>query len=386
MQEAHDLVIRLIAEYLRTNNLALAAMMRVCKRFYGLRDIFIGQLCISSRPYTKKPPPYGWNKVYSLWIGSNFEVYFPYSALSSLNTLLCSYQNFPNLIDLSPFSRLKTLHLRNCGNLIDISPLAQLHSVSLFYCDNLRDISALSSVHTLNIEQCYSVRDYSALGHVNVLILDHCHIDNLRCLNTVHDLSLINCFVPNQDFSPLGIGTIHRLKLKHYIDEEQYQGISSLGTIQYLTISCNYLRNEDIVGLGNVHTLKLTTYRYLNDISPLTGVHDLTLEDCTWVQDFSALCQTHTLTLSNLGNLSDVSPFRQSHNVTIMDSQKIIDVAPLSEVHTLAFINCHGIRDMTPLSRVQSLTLDNCSRIVDISPLVSVPHLKIERCVNIKRI
>ena len=57
----HDLVIRTVAEYLvgAGRNETLVDLQRVSTRFYGLRDIFIGQIALSDRTsihaYIQKP-------------------------------------------------------------------------------------------------------------------------------------------------------------------------------------------------------------------------------------------------------------------------------------------------------------------------------------------
>src|SRR3990170_1181308 len=66
----HNLVIRTITEYLPCQNKTLVALHCVSKRFYGLRDIFIGQLVIKTMcaNYAIKHNLYGWNKCHSLYL------------------------------------------------------------------------------------------------------------------------------------------------------------------------------------------------------------------------------------------------------------------------------------------------------------------------------
>lgn len=120
----HDLVIRKIAKYLEGCNTTLCRLMRVNKRFYGLRDIFIAQLELSRNgsDYAYHRKPYGWNKV-SKMVFDALTKYFNYSLLSSLKQLwLC---DCIDITDLMPFVNMHELYLVRCSSLVDLSPLAK---------------------------------------------------------------------------------------------------------------------------------------------------------------------------------------------------------------------------------------------------------------------
>jgi len=134
----HDLVIRTVAEYLSGDNETLVTLQRVCARFYGLRDIFIGQICLlhNQSRYAYDYQPYGWNKVHSMYFWHN----------------IC-------INDVSALSGIRDLSFYDCPNIRDISPLHHVHSLSINYCDRITDIdiSALRNIKHLFITGCKNV-------------------------------------------------------------------------------------------------------------------------------------------------------------------------------------------------------------------------------------
>ena len=118
----HDLVIRLIAEYLREDNQTLVNLQCLNARFYSIRHMFIKQIDLNSdqSQYAYNNKPCGWNKVRKMG--------FYYS------------------------------------NISDVSALGSCHTLTIWNCENIRDVSALGSCHTLTIEYCPDISDVLALN------------------------------------------------------------------------------------------------------------------------------------------------------------------------------------------------------------------------------
>jgi len=169
----HDLVIRIIAEYLRDeeSNTNLVKLISLNQRFYLIRHMFIKQLSLNNiqSEYAYKHQPYGWNKV-------------------------------------------RCFLLYNCQDICDVSQLGLIHTVKLLFCHNITSISALYSVHTLSVIWCGKVSNISALKTVRNLMIDYCHkISDVSALGTVHNLVLMRCHNIT-DISPLK--TVYALTIK----------------------------------------------------------------------------------------------------------------------------------------------------------------------------
>jgi len=174
----HDLVIRIISEYLRECNNTLVKLQCLNKRFYSIRHMFIKQLSLdqiqSNYAYTNQP--YGWNKVHSfglfyekmisdisqlrlihtVTLVSCHEI-VDLSALSLAHTviIICNVK----LTNISPLCKVNTIHLNNCPKICDVSALKYVHNLSLIRCHNINDISALSLVRSLTIRECKNLTD-----------------------------------------------------------------------------------------------------------------------------------------------------------------------------------------------------------------------------------
>jgi len=182
----HDLVIRTIAEYLIDDNKTVVKLQRLNGRFYGLRDIFIKALRLSTTAsnYACENKPYGWNKVYSMYI-----LYWNQS------------------IDLSFLTgcRLQSMRLSCCRTISDVSALRNLRFLTIYICPCISDVSALGSLHYLRIATCVDIIDVSALGSVHTLILEGCHsIRDVSALWSVRNLTIQYC---------LGITDVSALKM-----------------------------------------------------------------------------------------------------------------------------------------------------------------------------
>ena len=249
----HDLVIRTISEYLRISkylgannnhlifsNDALINLQRVNKRFYQLRDIFIGQIICDryQSAYAYKNNPYGWNKVY---------------------------------------------HMSLCNNLLqDVSQLGSIKSLCVSYCAELRDVSALRHVHKLTLDVS-NVRDFSMLGTVHTLVLDCCpFLYDVSPLWSVHSLTLANCSNV-RDVSPLC--KVHKLSL---IDCCGISDFLALSGAHSLTIfACDNI--TDVSTLGGVNSLVIQYCPNIRDISMLSNVPNLTVKCCVNHPDIQRL-------------------------------------------------------------------------------------------------
>ena len=148
----HDLVIRTVAEYLATMSYAnstLVKLQSLSKRFYEIRDIFIGQLILSEHAsffaYTHKP--YGWNKVriMKLYNDSNWSSCdIPSLGTGSIHTLYIGFWN--DLDNAAPLRFIRKLFIMSAESLVDVSALGSVHTLYLFNCQGIRDVSALGGV------------------------------------------------------------------------------------------------------------------------------------------------------------------------------------------------------------------------------------------------
>ena len=177
----HDLVIRHIAEYLVGKNNTLVALMRVCRRFYALRDIFIGQLVIDSRKsdYAIEHKCYGWNKCHTLYLDSKSnEVIQQCKSIPHLQI----YHSDLDETTFTSLSKVHTLVLYNCGAVNNLREL---------------DLSHLRNVNTLIIDSCTDIFDVSALGGVKKLMLNglrDLRVETVKSLNKVPILNITRCW------------------------------------------------------------------------------------------------------------------------------------------------------------------------------------------------
>jgi len=301
MEDLHDLAIRLIAEYLRGKNYMLNNLMRLNKRFYSLRHIFIEQLMLNEHKtrYVYKYKPDGWNKVYSLTM--NYPDYdndslVQLGALRSLSlasdsvTDLSPLHNLERLDilfrigtdDFAAVPKLKYLSLKNCVKLYALSNVSHIHSIEIHHCAFLNTVTTFAGVHTVSLTICNQIKDFSPLASAQWLRINNCrHFCNeslvalrkvpcwslYKCLritdvSMLEDAQEVTLYYCNNilDYSPLGKVTRLNLHFSNITD------VSSLGGVQFLDIfSCNQLR--DITALESVLNLTIQICRHLPNIT-----------------------------------------------------------------------------------------------------------------------
>ena len=191
----HDLVIRTIAEFLPDDNITLAMLQRLNRRFYSLRDIFIEQLVLYYvlSTYATRHKPYGWNKVRSLRLGYGEDI----PDLSAINNVFSVVIEGTQIDDLSALAggKLRYITLNCCNNILDVSPLSGFHSVSLSSCYHIYDVSPLRNVHSLSFS-FMNIRDISSLkgGRLYSICLHMCsEITDVSALKDVHTVTLALC-------------------------------------------------------------------------------------------------------------------------------------------------------------------------------------------------
>lgn len=134
----HDLVIRHVAEYLNGGNATLINLQRLNNRFFQLRDIFIGQICLNhdQSTYAFNERPYGWNKVYQL---------------------ISDAQYLTNPINYDDLASIHTLHLF-LHPIEDVAPLRNVHTLRFDVCMNLKNLESLVTVKNLTFYSCYGLK------------------------------------------------------------------------------------------------------------------------------------------------------------------------------------------------------------------------------------
>jgi len=189
----HDIIFRIMVQYLcgnnqnKKNNKTLVKLLSLNARFYGLSDIFIKKIVIDHPrgDMVRHNKPYGWNKVYSLYLTNieNRHLTDFYCHLHSLSLQYC-----PTLTDVSSLGRcrLYSLTIGYAPNLSDISALSGLHRLKLYGCPAITDISPLKNLHTLILSCCEGIRDVSALSGLKSLsIYGSRQIDNTLALKNI---------------------------------------------------------------------------------------------------------------------------------------------------------------------------------------------------------
>jgi hypothetical protein len=157
--------------------------------------------------------------------------------------------------------------------------------------------------------------------------------------------------------------------------------VVALGHLHTLTLStCDHL--SDVRALSSVHTLTLANARDLFDVSALGTVHTLTLR-CVWaIRDLSQLGGLHTLTLDTLTQVAEVSALGGVHTLTLRELRDRVDVSYLYGVHTLSVIDC-TTTDLSVLHRLHSLHLQRClgwdREVYDLSGLSHLHSLSLAR-------
>jgi len=169
----HDLIIRITAQHLRGDNCTLASLLLVNVRFYRIRDIFIGQvrLYLTGSHFAYRTRPYGWNKVFSMFLT---EYHWPRTMKSEIKLLgnlrSLSLINIYNTTDLTPLKHLYSLHIEYC-DVVDVSPLSRLHDLYIGHCNRITDVSSLTEIYSLEICYCHGITNYSMLKNKHLVII-----------------------------------------------------------------------------------------------------------------------------------------------------------------------------------------------------------------------
>jgi len=237
----HDLVLKTIAKFLRSDYRALLSMISVCKRFYQMRHLFIQNLVLGPK--------------------ASYRAYLRQDLMGVYGMTLTEYSNNVKVDDLSFLanSRIKQLYIHRCWTLRDVSPLSHLK--------------------TLCIRECHQIRDFTPLGRVKLLIIEHCiglRNPDLAALGSVEELQILSCHNIT-DVSPLS--RVKRLYL---------EGLPGL---------------IDVSALGQVKLLCLSYCHSISDVSPLKTVSHLILSHCNGITDVSALGRVKTLEIISCQNL-----------------------------------------------------------------------------------
>jgi len=243
----HDLIIKIMAQYLRGDNRALVGLQGLNQRFYSIRDVFIRQISLDSdlSPKVYKTRPYGWNKVYSMKL-SHDDIH-ELGSLSNLRSLSLNGWSCLNILELSAFKKLHTIKLKYCYTIIGLSVLKNVHNVSLNKCYGIIDteLSALKDVHTLTIQDCRNIPDHSVIG------------------SNHHKLVLCGCYI----YDLTTFANIYHLELR--------------------MISYGYY-GPDLSVLTGVHTLKLIDCSFLRVVPYFKSVQHLYIDNCIHLIDISA--------------------------------------------------------------------------------------------------
>jgi len=275
MSDLHDLVIRQITLFLYGDDVTLINLMRVSKRFYGLRDIFFNGLELStpSSHYALQNKPYGWNKVLELSLhGIKFtdnealklslhgDKFTDISLLRGMHSLIFSDCDF--ICDLAPLTNSHSLDFEACSfrDLDEMENWGSVQDIGFYYCDDLCDTSSLSDIHTVEIMDCRFVQDVSALGGVYELFLTELDINDVTDLGHVHTLIIDGC--------------------------SQVRDLSPLKNVHNLTLAnLHNITDVSVLGMGKVHTLTLMYMNNITDVSALEGVTKLTVKQCKKILD-----------------------------------------------------------------------------------------------------
>ena len=245
----HDHVIRQIAECLVGHNETLTNLIQVSQRFYGLRDIFLGQIVLSGRAseHAYASRPYGWNKIH---------------------TMMLYHQEGPqtSTVDVVALGSgtLRNLHLGFWYNIVDVTPLKFIRQIAITSCNSIVDFSPLGLVHDLILDSCSNISDVSFFKNVRILSLVGLSINDVSALasgGSVDFLTLFDC--PN------------------------ISDVSALRNIPFLSLC--YLLIHDVSALGSVYSLTIESCHNILDVSALHSVPSLTLFECNGISDVSAL-------------------------------------------------------------------------------------------------
>jgi len=238
----HDLVIRIIVEYLKHDTKQLISFMMISQRFMKLRNIFYSQVYLietDHSEYAYRYKPYAWNKLYYMRLNFCPNISeLGHIHILTLNRLIVGQ-------DLSPLKTVKSLQLEECYHITDDQLFALRHNKHLVImsCSNIHDVGALRSVRVLEFYDCNGITDFSVLCDVYSLAITRC--STLRTAK--------------------GLEKIHKLAIT----------------------GCNHL--SDVSMLGNVHTLSFRECQAITNVSALSTVRKLSIIHCNSIQDYTVL-------------------------------------------------------------------------------------------------
>jgi hypothetical protein len=203
--------------------------------------------------------------------------------------------------------------------------------------------------------------DLLALSRVGRLYLYSCHfIINIANLANASHVTIYNCQ------RVIDLSALSNLFYLHVYDSDA-TGFASLGNLRELRLEfVRNLRDEDLIHLSKVHTLKLGGCPQLQDIDCLSSVQDLSICLCRGVCDVSALGGGGVFKLV----IEDIHP-------------RATGFSHLKSVQELRLCRLPSLRNghLSDLVQVEKLYLDSCVNVNDFGCLISsVRHLTVNNC------
>jgi hypothetical protein len=224
--------------------------------------------------------------------------------------------NCSGLTSIKDISNVDKLWLWTLTNLVEVLDIKNVREVELHSISNIADLTSLGSPEakvqllTLDYLPLLTSNGINHLGRIPEVHLHECSlIGSITALSSCNVLSIINCRnVKNVS----GLGSVSTLTLDYSRVYQQapfqLEGIDALGKVKNLTLARVNVRNEDLVALATVQTLKMIKCGPFTDISPLSKVETLSLIHCIALRDAKVLVgKVKKLIFERSLNLYDVN-------------------------------------------------------------------------------
>jgi hypothetical protein len=268
-------------------------------------------------------------------------------------------EGFSKLTDLTQFSNLQELFLRECDEIVNASPLKNLKKLSIVNAPKLTNVNELGNIYELFLNNCPLLEDISKLTNNYKLTIKGCPKikSNLSSLKNIPHLTTDLLTKFNQ---------VTKLQSCLSLDILQYRddNITIPGTVKYLSIQFWKSGHKNIY-FSSLQSLKIDSAgnEFIN-LLPFSEIPYLSFEGChiLSLQGISSNKQK-SITLHNCLDMTDFSPLNGIRKVILSLCNGFNHAHQIPEVYDLSIIGCDSLVNVLPLSTIYHLELINCSRV-----------------------
>jgi hypothetical protein len=220
---------------------------------------------------------FSWNILHTLDLtGCDLSNHEDLSCLNGINNINLCKTNISNISSLSS-SCIKNLNLSYNRLIKDFSNLGNIKNVLDLSYTNIKDkdLNDLCNIHTLILKST-DITNVSNLIHNTILDLSCTLITDISSLSindSLYSLNISDTKVKNVNI----LSNIKTLKILILNNCRSIININELGKLHTIKLRSTNIKDDDILNLGNVHTLDISYCSNINDVNCLKNVKKLIL-------------------------------------------------------------------------------------------------------------